>query len=652
MTDLSFPDAVAERCDHPVGDVTTVLTSARVPTTDLGGSPHRLQVTRLAFTGKKAGLLTDDISFDQEFGSGLWAISSERNDAGKTSILEIIMWCLRGDPKRLQDDVREWLHTVTLEGLVDDDPFVVTFDDTGVMPEGSLTCGSDARPFASDAAFADTMSQFMMERLGLESFDLWVSGQGLATHQWPSYSTVLYLPREAGGAVIGDRAGDGVAQQLVQFFLGIPWARTHSACRAALREVQEEATTQSAEKHTFHKVASGTLAAKQAELIVVQTRLSALPSDMPSEDDITAAKTNWMSLIAQHTQVVADLREAQDSAVSASRRAQAERRRLRDMTEAALAHRLFHGLNPSKCPRCSVEIGPERREAEKSNQTCAVCHREVDLDRDVGIDDAPIAAVDADDVQTGEDLQQLIQDLEQSAQRESDRAARLEDEAAELAGHVAQAKARVDDYTQQAAQIQERRSLEVQAAALEAVVAELSRLSDGDESIPTEEPDPTRIEILRAAVEEAKKRRDGEFEEIVGEINSAILELARRFGFATLEDAKLNLGAQLRLVKGGTDTSFTHQAPGEKLRLRIAVVVALLRVGHEHNVGRHPGLLLIDSIGAEETEPGNLAEFMRELEAVTSELNIETIVASARPEILQHVPSDQQVTVTGDGYLW
>lgn len=652
MTDLSFPDAVAERCGHPVGDVTSVLASARVPTTDLGGTPHRLRVTRLAFTGKKAGLITDEISFDQEFGNGLWGIFSERNDAGKTSILEIIMWCLRGEPKHLQDDVRKWLHTVRLEGLIDDDPFVVTFDDTGSMPEGQLACGDEVRPFASDAAFADTMSQLMMERLGFESFELWVSGQGLATHQWPSYSTVLYLPREAGGAVIGDRAGDGVAQQLVQLFVGIPWARTHSACRAALREAEEEVATESADKHTILNVATDKLATKRAELIAVQSRLSALPSDMPSEGDITAAKTTWMSLITQHSRVVADLREAQDSATTANRRAQAEHKRVRDMTEAALARRLFHGLNPSKCPRCSVEIGSERREAEKSNQACAVCDRELDLDRDVGIDDVPIAEADADDVQNPDELQQLIQDLEEAAQRESDRVTALEGQATELAGQITQAKATVEEYNEQAAQIQERRSLETQEAALKAVVAELSQLSGGEEPNPPEQPDPKRIEILRAAVDEAKARRDRGFGEIVDEINDAILELARRFGFATLEEARLTLAAQLRLVKGGANTSFRHQAPGEKLRLRIAVVVALLRVGHEHNVGRHPGLLLIDSIGAEETEPGNLGEFMRELEAVTRELGIETIVASARPEILEHAPSEQQVVATGAEYLW
>ena len=151
---------------------------------------------------------------------------------------------------------------------------------------------------------------------------------------------------------------------------------------------------------------------------------------------------------------------------------------------------------------------------------------------------------------------------------------------------------------------------------------------------------------------EAKARRDAGFSDVVDEVNAAILDLARRFGFATLEETKLNLAAQLRLVKGGAATSFSHQTPGEKLRLRIAVVVALLRVAHKFGVGRHPGLLLIDSIGAEETEPGNLAEFMRELGAVTSELGIQTIVASARPEILTHVPANQQLSVTGGGYLW
>jgi hypothetical protein len=37
---------------------------------------------------------------------------------------------------------------------------------------------------------------------------------------------------------------------------------------------------------------------------------------------------------------------------------------------------------------------------------------------------------------------------------------------------------------------------------------------------------------------------------------------------------------------------------------------------------------------------------------VTEELGTETIVASARPRILDHIPEDHQIVATGDAFLW
>ena len=138
----------------------------------------------------------------------------------------------------------------------------------------------------------------------------------------------------------------------------------------------------------------------------------------------------------------------------------------------------------------------------------------------------------------------------------------------------------------------------------------------------------------------------------MGQINRTILELAQRFGFENLQRVQLDFAARLKLTKGGIDGWFSKQTPGEKLRLRIAVTIALLRVAHQDQRGRHPGLLLIDSIGAEETEPGDLASFMRELSAVAAETGIEIIVASARPEILEHVPEGNRISAEGEDYLW
>jgi hypothetical protein len=403
----------------------------------------------------------------------------------------------------------------------------------------------------------------------------------------------------------------------------------------------------------LQRVASSTVTAKRSELDTVKIKMAALPSGLPSEADIAAANANWMALITQHANLVSDHHEAKRDAKAAQGRATRERKRLTDITEAALARRLFHSLDPAKCPRCSTDIGPDRKEAEKTNHACAVCDRELDLDLDVEIDDTPIDVEEADEGESSETLQRLVADLEALAAAEKQRAAILAGQVTTLAGQVTAAETLVETYSNMGAQVDQRRALETQAAALEAVIAELGNLTgDTPESPPPPPEDNTKLEILQTAMDEAKARRDAGFSEVVDEVNAAILDLARRFGFATLEETKLNLAAQLRLVKGGAATSFSHQTPGEKLRLRIAVVIALLRVAHKFGVGRHPGLLLIDSIGAEETEPGNLSEFMRELEAVTADLGIQTIVASARPEILAHVPANQQLSVTGGGYLW
>ncbi len=39
---------------------------------------------------------------------------------------------------------------------------------------------------------------------------------------------------------------------------------------------------------------------------------------------------------------------------------------------------------------------------------------------------------------------------------------------------------------------------------------------------------------------------------------------------------------------------------GEKVRLKLAATLAMLKVAERSGVGRHPGLLLVDSLGANE----------------------------------------------------
>jgi hypothetical protein len=164
--------------------------------------------------------------------------------------------------------------------------------------------------------------------------------------------------------------------------------------------------------------------------------------------------------------------------------------------------------------------------------------------------------------------------------------------------------------------------------------------------------------VIAAALAEADQRVKDGFAAIMSELNAEILTLGQRFGIDALQSVEINRATHLKIRKGDADTNYSSCTPGERLRLRLAVVIAMLRVADQHQVGRHPGLLMIDSLGAEETEASNLGQFMEALAEVTNELGIETITTSARvttsgdDPILAHIPDDHAVVVTGTNPLW
>lgn len=652
MSDVSFIDAVAERSGHLVQDVADLLDAAQVPATDTVAAARRLRVTRLAFTGEKAGVSTGTINFNQQFGDGLWALTTEKNERGKTSILEITMWALRGQRKSLQDDVRSWLHTVALEGTIDGEKFAVEFELADGEPRGILRFRGEQRPFASDAAFAATMSTFMMNELGFDTFRQWASNMGISTHGWPLFSTVLYMPHGVHQAVIGDRTEAALAQRLVQLFIGVPWARTSIACQAALKQAQAEASELQGSKRAVQDAAKQVVEQRTVELESARAKLAELPEGLPEEQQIEAARAAWLSLIDQHGEAEGQQREAKREADATRREATRRKKQFTDMTEAAIAERLFQGLDPSTCPRCLTPIDASRKQAEVDTHECAVCSHQIDVDGHMRIG---ATAVDGEEDEPGtpEELQSLVVQAEKAAAAEQARFEELSERTESLAQELAAAKSRVDLHASQMDYVEQRRTLETKVAALEAVIADLVSLAT-DASVRSA-PEPSlehRLEVLKAAEREAKDRVKDEAAEVMKQINGAILDLAQRFGLENLQDVRLDFGARLKLTKGGVDDWFSKQTPGEKLRLRIAVIVALLRVAHSNGKGRHPGLLLIDSIGAEETEPTDLSSFMQELRDVADETGIEIIVASARPEILEHVPEGQRVSAEGEDYLW
>ncbi len=86
----------------------------------------------------------------------------------------------------------------------------------------------------------------------------------------------------------------------------------------------------------------------------------------------------------------------------------------------------------------------------------------------------------------------------------------------------------------------------------------------------------------------------------------------------------------------------------------MATAVALIRVGRTEGVGRHPGLILIDSLGAEEMAEDDLNQMLRTLQALAEERDgPQVLIFSARGHELSRVLQQETVRMPPSGQrLW
>jgi hypothetical protein len=90
-----FVEVVARRAGLNTGQTAEILARHGVRESGILPRPRQLLVKHLSFTGEKSGKSTGTVDFSWDLGTGLWGVTAD-NLRGKSSILEIIWWCLRG----------------------------------------------------------------------------------------------------------------------------------------------------------------------------------------------------------------------------------------------------------------------------------------------------------------------------------------------------------------------------------------------------------------------------------------------------------------------------------------------------------------------------------------------------------------------------
>ena len=645
-----------------------VLLDAGVSSMASRGVPVRLRVRRLRVTGTKiysetpgveisdAEMKSAPINLDWSPRDGVNGVGSEANLRGKSSVLHLTMWALTGR-SNLQADVLSWIDHVFAEFHVDGVPLFVEFDVKDGKPVGTVeqevwSGRTVLGRFSGHAEFESLMGSVMLDRLRLDVIS--VFSKGVETeHAWPSYAAALTVNADRLDPIVGNE--NTLKTRILQMFVGTSWAAVDAQVATALNSLQFE-RADIVEKR--QAVASETaMALEHAENRAANARAKLGEFD-PAEPDVNdvLALASKASEHARHAHELSlQLMLARTTLAEVQSQLRAEELHHQAEAEDAVAHRLFNGMSPTVCPRCSTKVTADRYAAEVAEHECSLCTSELHIEEmavEAPLEPVPtslseVIMADEDEEDEGADpLEALREAVAESkagvealelAFRNADRS-RLDAEAAAQKGrnHLESARARLQ--------------AELELARAEGALETLRKTSGPEPSSPAVDEE---LLILETASKLTKKWVKDDQDPLLESVSATITSLACRFGSTNITAVNLKGNGNMDVHKGGAVTGYSALTNGEKLRIKLAAVIALIELGHRDGVGRHPGLLFVDSPAAEEIPETDLRTMLEAMRSVAEETDLQIFVATTYGPMLSSVlPQENLLVATGADFVW
>lgn len=607
--------------------------------------PKRLQILALDFEGRKTGNYeTQVFKFSKkELETGLHAFVSDRNLKGKTSLLKIIRWALTGS-RGLPTDMAGWFHTLALRFRLDSDEYEIRLDDAEIG-QGRLLKFARGREFtiaefADMDGFHEAMDQFFLQELGLETLDAVVKrADGSAVeqrHGWNWLFGAMWIDPNPVTLFGGDDTTHNKPTKMMQMYLGLPWIMT----RASLMDAKKRATIDIDQQTKAARQVSDAAAVRLKELVTARGKLVASQVD---ETPLVELRARLSEALRQYSSGADKVRRTipATNEIEAARRSAEEAvtsaiRQLNAFVESRAAGHIFRRLNPVSCPSCEEAFTDDVREERQHDHDCVVCGRAERRDAD------DPAGTEAE-----------LRDTHATAKEE---AKRLRVRVADANRRKFEAEAERDRHDHEARRLeaeievaQSKPNGQIEIIKLDAQIEELEKMVTEDKGAVLSDAD-----LLEAAIDATKKMYEDEQADVLGRVSVKIADFARAFGLSDLLEVRLKGNTHMDVVMKGGTKRFGGCTDGEKTRLKIASALAMIHVAEESGIGRHPGVLLIDSVGSHEVINEDVSQIVTGLAGLTEVLpSIQIFIAGiASDAILAHVPCGNVVKNREDGYLW
>ncbi|WP_253858046.1 hypothetical protein [Prauserella alba] len=660
-------------------EIEAILRDHKVPTSATRAVPVPLRVKRIHFWGTKElsqthqtaqtaeprtdsegrnSLVQVPFDFDWSPQPGVNGIGSGKNLRGKSTVLNVLMWALTGRASNFQSDVEHWIKGVEVDWQVGSESIRVQFQTRDGHPTGAIWNvhpgghSHELGTFDGPEQFEGVIGAVMMTRMRLEQIPVWANDREIR-HTWPAYSSALAVRANALDPVVGNVTAIGV--RMLQMFVGTDWAPAVAASATALRGFLSRQEAVQQEASTVGNAVRGAHASAQKQVDDLAAKLAALPEETPDVPQMLGSAARVSELAREVYSLEQRLLSETEALDTINAQLRAAKARQHTLLEDARLSKFFHRMKPTVCPRCASPVTEEQQAAEETDHECSLCMKDLNLqvyDVEVQRSESQTEANGPDGSDEDEEPSPVdsIDALESALAAAKQSVQSLRSQLDEKVAERDQATTEDCHGAELLAAAEERRAVELELARARGARDALAQPTVSAHEDP---PDLEAGAVLKTANDVVLAWVKDAQTPLLRRISADIETLAVSFGADSLRDVRLRGNGQLDVTKGGQPATYSKLTAGEKLRVKIATAIAIIKHGYVSGVGRHPGLLVLDSPAAEEVPESDLATMVEALQAVASEADMQIFVAtrSAGP-LVDLLPEENRRVAVDDAYVW
>ncbi len=307
---------------------------------------------------------------------------------------------------------------------------------------------------------------------------------------------------------------------------------------------------------------------------------------------------------------------------------QQDRGRERRLREAVILQQHFTGISVTLCPNCDTAIEEEAVIHERENHACRLCGKPAHA-----VPTEELAAMEAE----AEECKKRCKDAEYVREAIRHQISRVDDELVVLTLDI--------EHAQQAASMGISFALptsdeeEECEQLLTTIGTLLSELTINRARAAGRQPEIHRLEIHQRIVKKVRDVLKGVADHRnkikLSKLEEFTRHTAQRIGAESVTNVSCSPFGTVKIHKHDQPVAFTQiKNEGERLRIKLAFFLAMMRLSRENGGGRHPGFLIIDQPGSNEMVTADFSELAQVFRQIDQDfgVKIQILCFTARAE--------------------